>query len=391
MSAGKPVRILTTIPHIEWLAARLADERRVAVDLESDGFYVYHEKVCLVQLSSETEDFIVDPLAAKDLSPLGPLFADPGVEKVFHACEYDVLGLKRDFGFKVHSIFDTMAAARLLGSPRLGLAPLIEKHFGVALCKKLQRANWGRRPLSDEQIEYARADTHYLIRLRDILEKDLSGRGLLAEAREAFKRLEGIAFVDKPFHPDDFWRMSGSRNLSPRGRAVLRELFLFRERTAASLDRAPFRVMPDSLLLSLAMQPPHTHEELLESGEMSPYLYQHFAAGVLEAVGRGMDAEPIDRPPPSCGREAMGEAVARRFEALRSWRKRLAEQRGVQPGVILGNDEIRALAEAPEKSSDEGAWLAGLSDFKRQAYGVQIGELLRKAAPAGPRRRRGRR
>ncbi|MEK9144606.1 MAG: ribonuclease D, partial [Elusimicrobiota bacterium] len=199
-----PPRILTTISHLEWLAERLHGERRLAVDVESDGFFAYREKVCLIQISSEKEDFIVDPLAAKDLSPLSRFMSDREVEKVFHASEYDILCLKRDFGFRIHGIFDTMVAARILGEPKLGLAHLIGKHFGVHLSKKLQRANWGKRPLSPEHLEYARMDTHYLLRLRDILERELEGRKLIKEAREAFGRLELLEHQAREFDPQCF-------------------------------------------------------------------------------------------------------------------------------------------------------------------------------------------
>ncbi|MFA6030930.1 MAG: HRDC domain-containing protein [Elusimicrobiota bacterium] len=390
-----PVRILTTISHIEWLAERLTGEQRIAVDLESDGFYVYHEKTCLLQLSSEKEDFIVDPLAAKDLSPLRHIFADPAIEKVFHAAEYDLLRLRTDFNFSIRGLFDTMAAARTMGSAKLGLAPLIEHHFGVALSKKLQRANWGKRPLSDEQLQYARLDTHFLLRLRDKIEAELIERGLLEEARETFRRLERVVTKPREFDPDDFWRLSGARELTPVGRAVLRELYIFRERTACELDRAAFRVMPEQILAVIAADRPSTREHLQNVLGMTPYLFEHFAEGLLAAIERGLAAEPIDRPPERPAGSRWDAGTARRYELLRAWRKKLADERGVNPVVILETDEVKSLAEAPSKSEDEASWLVSLSDFKRESYGEQLKALLRESlahqAPPGRKRRRGRR
>src|SRR5512137_2175626 len=127
----------------------------VAVDTESNSLFAYWEQVCLIQFSTPAVDYIVDPLALPDLSALGPLFANPRQQKIFHAAEYDIICLKRDYGFEFANLFDTMAAARTLGLPQVGLGPILEARFGVKTNKKHQRANWGHRPLSPEQLDYA--------------------------------------------------------------------------------------------------------------------------------------------------------------------------------------------------------------------------------------------
>ncbi len=127
---------------VEALRAR----RTIAVDTESNSFYAYHRRVCLIQISVPGTDYIVDPLAGMDLSPLGEIFADSRIQKVFHAAEQDIAGLWEDFRFQVTNLFDTMRAARLLGWPRAGLADLLWEHFGVRTDKRYQRYNWGQRP-----------------------------------------------------------------------------------------------------------------------------------------------------------------------------------------------------------------------------------------------------
>ncbi|MDE2141573.1 MAG: ribonuclease D, partial [Elusimicrobia bacterium] len=123
--------LITAREHLEEVCVELAKCPRLAFDTESNGFYAYREKVCLVQISSPTDDYIVDPIAIPDISALGPLFADPNIEKLFHAGEYDVLCLKRDYGFTFSNLFDTMIAARVLGIKELGLAAAIERQFGI--------------------------------------------------------------------------------------------------------------------------------------------------------------------------------------------------------------------------------------------------------------------
>src|SRR5690606_21288536 len=117
----------------------LAREPAVGVDTESNSLFAYRERVCLIQFSTPTQDFIVDPLALGDLSGLAPLFANPAQQKVFHAAEYDIICLKRDYGFQFANLFDTMVAARTLGWPQLGLAAILENHFGVKMNKRFQR------------------------------------------------------------------------------------------------------------------------------------------------------------------------------------------------------------------------------------------------------------
>src|SRR5512135_3627377 len=125
--------------------ARLLDsllqEPIIGVDTESNSLFAYQEQVCLIQFSTEMEDYLVDPLVLNNLSVLEPVFASPAIEKVFHAGEYDLICLKRDFGFTFNNLFDTMLAARILGRPAIGLAAILEEEFGLQLDKRYQRAN----------------------------------------------------------------------------------------------------------------------------------------------------------------------------------------------------------------------------------------------------------
>ena len=154
------------------LVERVRAEPVVAVDTESNSFHVYRERICLIQLSTRAEDFIVDPLAV-DVEPLGAVLCD-GRETVFHGADYDIRCMKREYGWALPRLFDTMAAARRLGRSGLGLSALVESQFGVRLSKAHQRSDWGRRPLTREQIAYAALDTHFLLPLRDVLAGEIA-------------------------------------------------------------------------------------------------------------------------------------------------------------------------------------------------------------------------
>jgi len=152
----------------------LSVQPRIAVDTESNSLHAYREQVCLVQFSTPATDYILDPFVFNDLSALGPLFGNRAQEKIFHAAEYDLICLTRDFGFEFANLFDTMYAARVLGYSLVGLDNMLFEKLGIKLDKRHQKADWGARPLTPSQIDYARLDTHYLFRLRDILEKELA-------------------------------------------------------------------------------------------------------------------------------------------------------------------------------------------------------------------------
>ena len=165
------IEILTTNEQVAELAEQLAAETTIAVDLEADSMHNYQEKVCLIQVSTLQRTVLIDPLAATDLSPLKPILADPAIRKIFHAADYDLRSLSRDFDLEVNGLFDTMICAQLLGEERIGLADLLNKYFNVELDKKYQKADWSLRPLKPAMISYAAEDTHHLHRLAEILEQ----------------------------------------------------------------------------------------------------------------------------------------------------------------------------------------------------------------------------
>jgi ribonuclease D len=219
------------------------------------------------------------------LGPLGSILADPKIEKIFHAASNDVLGLKRDFQFVVHNLFDTAIACSLLGYKQLGLARILEQHFGVLLNKKWQRYDWARRPLKEEQLDYASLDTHYLIPLRHSLAAELTAKNLWDAAREAFEKASEQELQERTFHPEAFIQIRGAQSLDPAGKRILRALYLYREHEARRRDRAPFRVLSNETLLRLAHQRPRNIQEISEmKGIPRSYQVGHGAHSLLGLI-----------------------------------------------------------------------------------------------------------
>lgn len=290
-----PVAVIESQDDLSKLIGSLQHAAHIAVDTESNSFYAYYNRICLIQVSTEDQDYIIDPLALSDLGELAEVLANPDVEKIFHAAPNDVAGLKRDFKFQVRNVFDTAIAAKILGYQQLGLARILNEHFGVSLNKKWQRHDWGRRPLRQEQLDYARLDTHYLIPLRHRLAAELRERQLWDSAQEAFEKVCSQEVHEKSFRASDFLHICGAKSLDVEGKRVLKALYLFREHEARRRDRAPFRILTNETLLKLALQRPTSMQDFSKiKGIPRTYNNSRAAVSLLEVIrknaGHGEDA-----------------------------------------------------------------------------------------------------
>lgn len=368
--------ILVTAQHeLAAVLETLASQPAVAVDTESNSLYAYYERVCLIQCSIPGADYVVDPLAGLDLSPLARLFADPEVQKVFHAAEYDVMCLKRDFGFRFANLFDTMWAARILGWPRVGLGDVLQATFGVHTNKRYQRYNWGKRPLEPEALAYACLDTRYLLPLCRLQTDELDQRGRWEEACEVFDQTAATGPASHTFDPEDFRRVKGASDLTEREQAILRELYAWRDQVARRQDRPPFQVLNNRALITLAQARPRTLDELAHVDSLKPYHVRRYGERILRAIRRGMHAQP---PPPLPLPPRRSEAEVARFQALRAWRKRVADERGVDADVIVSNATLWALAECPPRTLEDLSHVEGLGPWKRKTYGEAILDVMRE-------------
>lgn len=367
--------LVSTARALHDLAIELGGVSAIGVDTEGDSFYSYREKTCLVQISTRDEDYVIDPLALSDLTPLASVFADVAVLKVFHAAENDIAALRRDLHLETRHLFDTRVAARILGVPRVGLADLLREHFGVETNKRLQRYPWASRPLDRAALEYAARDSHYLLPLRDLLWQRLADAGRLDEAEEEFERGESAAATERTFDPETFWRLKGASALTPPQRAVLRELYSWRDRQAAAADRPPFRIAPDSALVALAKEPPANLEALRRAPGVPAGVYQRYAYGILAAIRRGAAAD-VPRPPRV---ERRDDTVVARYEALRAWRRQIAAKRGVEPDVIVSNASLLALATQAPAGERELEALGVLGPWRLRAYGTDLLRVLHES------------
>lgn len=356
------------------LANLLRRESLVAVDTESNSLHAYQEKVCLLQFSTRDQDFIVDPIAINDLSVLESIFSSPDQEIIFHAAEYDIACLKRDYGFQFNNLFDTMTAARICGLEHVGLSHLLETYFDVKADKSHQRDNWGKRPLPTASLEYAQMDTHYLPELRDILYALLEQHNRLDEAMEAFQEIaETQAATEREVDLYGFWNIGKPAKLNTTEMKILREVYFLRERIAKGRDVPPFRVMSNNLLVTIARHAPGTIPELKTIRAMSARQVRRYGKRVLKAVKAGKSADKLVRPPRPTPPEPV---VTDRYAALHLWRKERAIQRGVESDIIVSKQTLWDLAHQAPKNLDEMREINGLGPWRLGAYGEEILNVL---------------
>ncbi len=364
-----PKPILITRPEaLRRMVNRLSSEPILAVDTESNSLYAFQERVCLIQFSTPRDDFLVDPLSLDDLSSLGVLFADAKIEKIFHAGEYDLITLKRDFKYKFENLFDTMIAARILGWEEIGLGSILKAEFDVELNKRYQRANWGKRPIPADMMAYARLDTHYLIPLRFSMKSELKSSGLWPLAEEDFARLRHVNGRDPKDAREPCWRVRGAHDLAPQKAAVLLELCRYRTKMAKSINRPVFKVMGDRTLFAIAEVCPRSAGELKAVAELSPKQYQRHVKGLLRAVEGGLAAEPVY--PPRSPRP--NEQYLARLETMRNWRKMTAKEMQVKSDVVLPRDLMYAIAAQDPANYGELADLMAQVPWRLERFGDQI-------------------
>ena len=369
-----PHRYVRSNEEFAALMCRVEKEPLVALDTEAASFHRHVDRIYLIQLSSSKETAVIDPLTVTDVSELGTLLAAPAVEVVFHDADYDLRILDRDYQFRARHLFDTRVAAHLLGEPAVGLAALLQKHLGVTLDKKYQRADWSRRPLPAEMLEYAATDTLYLLPLRERLRAELEKRGRLRWAEEEFERLERIRWTPVETNGSAYLRIKGARALNRRGLALLRELGPWRGAIAAELDRASFRVVSNEALLALSAEPPKSGDELAKVRGLSPRLVTERGASLLSVIARGLAVPEKDLPRfPRGERYQTDPAFDAAVERLKRVRNDMAQELGLDPGVLCPKGTLEAVARARPKT---GSRLGEVPEMRKWQVEVMGGKFL---------------
>ncbi len=354
----------------------------LALDCEAAGFHRYSDRLCLVQVTTPSHTYVIDPLGFDPTDVLRAPLEDPDVEILMHGADFDLRLLDRDLGIKLAGLFDTQIAASLMGSAQLGLAALLDSRLGVTLSKKYQRADWAERPLTDGMLEYAAGDTRHLRALADLLVTDLEVADRASWAEEECRAMETAALAprDPPEEKDPVLRVKGARDLTPRHVTALREALEWRDAIARRRDRATFRVVGDPPLLEAVARFPQDIAELAD--------IKGFPKGLAHAEGKELlrRLRPIAempeeelKPYPKVRGRGPGRPppeVEDLADALKAARNSRADELGLDRGTLLANAVITAVALAAPGTPEALASVDGMRRWQVEAVGSKLLEVL---------------
>ncbi|MFO7766938.1 MAG: HRDC domain-containing protein [Pelovirga sp.] len=371
--------ILTTATEIADFAVELAEHETIAVDLEADSMHNYQEKVCLLQFTTSEQTILIDPLELSDLEVLKPIFSNPDQRKIFHAADYDIRSLGRDFGISVSGLFDTMISCQFLGEERFGLADVLKKYYGVELNKRFQRADWSLRPLSDDMIRYAAEDTRYLHDLACLLEDKLVEKGRLEWVKEECELLEQVRFSSQ--QGPLFLRFKGAGSLKPRQLAALENMLEWRDDEARRRNTPHYKVLGNKPLFELARLLPEGRNQLEGIDGLPSRLAGRYGGVLLQQIGQALELAEEQLPIyPRSIRKEVDPAVEDRMKALKKWRAKKAAELQLDPGVLINNALLETLATHNPEDVDELAGLELLKRWQQQVLATGILATLKRVS-----------
>jgi ribonuclease D len=361
------------------LAVRAAEHGRLALDTEFVSERRYQALLCLVQVAvpdpgaaEEVRTDVLDPLEGSfDPRPLAAALADPAVEVVVHAGRQDIALLRRSWGTEVTNVFDTQIAAGFVGfGNQEGYEALVRRVMGVRLRGAEGFTKWDKRPLTEQQLAYARDDARCLLALGTEIERRLTEAGRLEWAREECRALESAS--DERGAERAYERLPRLGRLDPEGRAVARELAEWREETARRMDRPPAFVLPDQTLVELARRRPEKQGDLEHVRGLPQQTLHRRAAEIVEAVERGRRRDPPSPPPEAAQRDPKEAPLVSLAQAL-------VRQRAIESGIavelIATQAELAALVGATRRGENRDG-LRVASGWRRELVGDELAELL---------------
>jgi len=324
------------VSHLE--SSRMGEKHPIcAIDTEADSLHRYRESLCLIQFADRQQSVLIDPLAIQDLSALGEYLSVATVW--MHGADYDMTMFKRQFGALPAVIYDTQIGARLLGTRRFGLGDLVSQFFSVDLSKSSQKADWGKRPLSEKMIEYALNDVNYLLEMGDMIVASLKEKGRYEWFEESCQAARQKV-LDRDDSKEESWRVQGSGKLDGYGLACLRAIWQWRDAEAKAWDKPSFMVAPNRQLLEWSIDLA-AKKTITLPHHFRPERTKRFHA-VLAAAQALPESEWPDRP--SSKRRKRDRDFENKVDALLQIREEAAAKLDIEGSLIAPRAVLESLA-----------------------------------------------
>lgn len=345
-----PVEIVCRTDRLDTAIRDMASAPAIALDTESNSLHRYPEQLCLIQIATPDKAYLIDAVLMPDLGPLKDILADHSIQKIIHGADYDLRSLDRHYGFRVCNVYDTSVAARFCGISEFGLASLTESLLGITIPKdkRIQRADWGLRPLTEEAIDYAVTDVLHLFALREALDQRLGFLNRTTWVSEECRRLEKARYTS-PDPESAYLCIKGTKQFNGSSLALLKALFLFREKEALNQKRPPYFVMPNATLIYLTANPTADLSEVPGLGQTG---LKRFGPALQAAIREGMSASPIYRAPAVKFEYPSKEALDL-LKRLKEWRMSMGSQLSLDPSLLWPLASLERISRNPESFSDE--------------------------------------
>ena len=355
---------------LELALVSLKSAKSLSVDTESSGYFTYFSRVCLIQINASGQNFIFDPLSNIDLGPLGEVFSDDKILKIFHSAPDDIKVLKRDFSFQFKNIADTMYSSKLLGLEHNSLHFLVQNYHGIELSKTQQKSNWEYRPLQEKQLVYAALDTVYLESIWEKMREALEKENLLEEAYSEFERMTVEEYSLREDNQEvQLHRFPEIQKYSPEERRLILNILQFREEKAKRMNKASFRVMNNEYIVKIVQKKP-TEEELIEK------LGKKDGKALFEEIQnpKGELIETISIPRVNADLNPEEEVI---FQRLKKWRDKVMKHRNIDHSMLLSNKNLISVLQKNPQNIQELENMNLMSDWKLKNYGPMLLKALK--------------
>lgn len=353
---------------LDLAVVNLLNSKTISIDTESSGYYTYYSKVCLIQISCNGKNFIIDPMAQIDVKALAPVFSSPNVLKLFHSASDDIKALKRDFHFTFKNIADTMYSSKLLGLEHNSLNYLVEFYHKVKLSKTEQKSNWEKRPLEKQQLQYAALDTAYLESIWTSMRSELERQGMLEEATSEFDKMAEEPYVAREQTDVSWFKFPEIDKYSSQQRRTIADILNFREEKARRMNKAPFRVINNETIIRIVNGD-------MDEERVAKLLGKKDAQEIikLRMEPKGPPLEKDDIPRVDYDLKAEEENL---FKQLRKWRDRIMKKRNIDHSMLPSNKHLITIIRANPKDLEGISSLGLMSEWKVKNYGPSILKVL---------------
>ncbi|MBN2421829.1 HRDC domain-containing protein [Candidatus Woesearchaeota archaeon] len=310
--------------------------RVLGIDIECENnFHHYGTYISLIQISSQKKNWVVDCLRLGEIPEVLDILKDSSVEKIFHGCDFDLRVLSEQYKIQPKNIFDTQIVAQFLGFEKFGLGNLLEKYFGIEKKERFQRADWTRRPIRHDMLEYAAKDSKYLVELSMILKKELKACNRLGWVMQECRHIESQHLS---LSRTGFWDIKGLKELTDNQRAVLKKLYALRERFARRVRRPDHFIISTKKMIEMSVQKP-AYNQIRKMKGVHPVVRQK--AGLIAHEIMAAKDEKIGMPKKTI--KKFTEEQSHEFDELMEKRKKIAVKYRIEPYLIMSKDQIKEI------------------------------------------------